>query len=256
MIFEEEKIKKLHQIVTKAGAILMGFYQTELNRFYKQDGSFATQADHASEHYLIEHLAQLLQGAGFYAEESGITESLNEYMWVIDPLDGTSNFASGIPYFCLSVALLYKNKPIIGCVYNPSTQELFYAQSGKGAYCNGVRLSVSDKKEPIQSRIAVELAHDDITIFSVVWDKVEGVRMCGASALDIAYCAAGRYDGVVLTQFMWWDIAAGIILVQEAGGLAATFENKIPDFSSKSFIASNDFLINQYLELIKDVNSI
>jgi myo-inositol-1(or 4)-monophosphatase len=256
VILQEEKIKKLHEIVKQAGSVLMEFYQTELNRFHKEDGSFATQADHASEKYLIEHLTQLLPGAGFYAEESGVTESLNDYMWVIDPLDGTSNFANGIAYFCVSVALLYKNTPVIGCIFNPSIQEFFYAQSGKGAYCNGVRISIGDKKDSMQSRIAVELAVSDFHLLKAVWYKVDSIRSCGASALDIAHCASGRYDGVILTQFMWWDIAAGIILLQEAGGGAVTFDEKIPDFSSKSFVAGNDFLINEYLKLIKDENSI
>ncbi len=256
MPLSQEEIEKLHIIVKNAGDILMGFYQTQLDRYHKEDGSFATQADHASEKYLIEELSKMIPGAGFYTEETGIIDGTSEYSWVIDPLDGTTNFAAGIPYFCVSVALTCHNEPVVGCIYNPMTRELFYAEKGKGAYCNGNRLAASNIKESKRAILAIECAEEDFAVVTSVWDFSSSIRLCGASALDIAYCAAGRYDAVILTQFKWWDIAAGIILIKEAHGFIVTFEDKVPDFSSKSIVAGNLFLVDQYLELIKDVNSI
>ena len=255
-MISEEKIKKLQEILQHAGTLVMDFYQTTLDKQHKEDGSFATQADHASEAYLIKELSLLIIGSGFYAEESGITQGENEYMWVIDPLDGTSNFSLGIPYFCIAVALMYQNIPILGCIYNPITQELFYAQKGSGAYCNDVPIRVTNQKDMEQAIVAFELDYEHLALLNCSWHFSKSIRMCGASALDLAYCAAGRYDVTILTCFKWWDIAAGIILMQEAQGIAITFDEEMPVLSSKSLIAGNKFLVPLYLELIKDVNSI
>ncbi len=256
MIVLEEVNKKVQEVIINAGNILLNYYQKDLVFNYKLDGSFSTQADHQSESYLIQELLKLIPDAGFYAEESGVKKSLNKYVWVIDPLDGTSNFSMGISYFCISIALIYNDEIVLGWIYNPVSKELFYAQKGKGAYCNGNLLNVGKKDLLKHSRVVFGLSRKDFLIISKVLPYVAGIRICGASALDLAYVAAGKYDGAFLTQFSWWDIAAGVLLISESQGSSVTFEGFIPDSSSKSLICGNLFLINSYRELINDVNSI
>lgn len=252
----EEINKKVQKIIVNAGDILVSFYQKNLIFKYKTDGSFCTQADIESEKYLMQELSQLIPGAGFYAEESGVKESLNNYVWIIDPLDGTSNFSIGISYFCISIALTYNNEPVLGWIYNPISKELFYAQKGNGAYCNDRLLIIEKKKLIKHTRIAFGISNKDFFIIFKVLPYVTGIRICGASALDLAYVAAGKYDGVFLTQFKWWDVAAGILLISESQGSSVTFEGFSVDLSSKSLISTNLFLINPFLELIGNDNSI
>ena len=128
-------------LVRQAGRILLDYFHKPLKRYDKKNAGFATDADLASESFLLKSLAPIIPDVSFCAEESGLTAG-NDYQWVIDPLDGTTNFASGIPYFCVSVALTYKGNPIFGVIYSPITDEFFYAETGKGAFCNNLPIHV------------------------------------------------------------------------------------------------------------------
>ena len=255
MVFSDDQARELQQIVKEAGAILMQYYKTSLIRTHKNDGSFATQADLASERFLIEKLQRLLPGAGFYAEESGVVKGQTDYMWVIDPLDGTSNFAHGLPYFCVSVALTFKDVPFVGVIFQPVMNELFFAQTGKGAFLAEGLLAVSAKTDFKQAFASVEsiLAQKCIGNVSL---QMSSIRSCGASALDMAYVAAGIFDVAFITKFSWWDVAAGMVLVQEAGGCVRTFKGELFGYGSESLVAGNNFLVDFGVELIKDSNLI
>lgn len=230
----------LEPIVREAGRILLSFRGTELAHTMKGALGFATEADFASEKYLIAQLKKLLPEASICAEESGQSgPHAVGYEWVIDPLDGTTNFAHGLPYFCVSVALCYEGRPIVGAIYQPITDEFYFAQEGGGAFLNGQKIAVSASKEIGKTLVACSLPYgarkkfDTLQLIEKVVQYGYGVRHCGAAALDLAYVAAGRFDGLVLVGLSWWDVAAGAVLVTEAGGHIADFSGELlkPDFS-------------------------
>jgi myo-inositol-1(or 4)-monophosphatase len=225
----------LDPIVRKAGELLLSYYGTDLELTEKKDRSFATPADLTSENYLKQALWGLLPEAKILAEESGVGEpgvGRGDYCWVIDPLDGTNNFARNISYFCVSVALTYKSKPVVGIIFDPVHDELFFAQQGRGAICNGKIMHVSNPEDSgtgsniISGKlIALGLPHDRVAriplarLADQLAYQAAGIRYMGSAALDLAYVACGRFDGAALNAYYWWDVAAGILLVQEAGGM-------------------------------------
>lgn len=240
---------QVKEIVQEAGEILLAHYQQHLTHYTKPDGSFATEADLASEKFLIERLGKLIPGASFFAEESGITTG-NDYCWVIDPLDGTTNFSRGLPYFCVSVALTHKGKRLIGVVYNPLLQELFYAVKNEGAFLNGKRLAITQEKKLARACLGFSLPYEKhgalCSLVCQVEPQVYSCRVLGAAALDIAYCAAGRFDAVVFDGLFWWDMAAGSLLVEEAGGTANEL-NGIPlSPASRSFLGGSEPILKEF----------
>lgn len=249
-------LEEVEKCARKAGEILLSYQtQTQLVRSYKSDGSFATQADLASEKYLIEALRPLVPGAGFYAEESG-QEQGNEYSWVIDPLDGTTNFVHGLPYFCVSLALTFKDQSIIGVVYHPATGELFSAQRDHGAFVKiGTSkrcLSVSNEKRLTKGMFV--MCSDDMAEFvKSLYKQPERpyIRDYGASALDIAYCAAGRFDGAFYQGTKWWDIAAGSLLLEEAGGKGSTLVGGKIGPGNSSFIGGNGLIFEEFSQMVR-----
>ena len=202
----------LQDCIRQAGALAMSYYGNPLTLILKKDG-FATQADIAVEQFLMQQLGTILPEASFYAEESGQSGDHHDgYCWVIDPIDGTTNFARGIPYFCISVALTFNGEPVLGIIYQPVLDELFYAQQSGGAWLNGVRLSKPADKQGMKLVIA--------SLWSSGRKSVKRgytLRYFGAAALDCAYLASGKLDGLEFGGVAWWDIAAGILLLKEAG---------------------------------------
>lgn len=197
----------------EAGRLLTSFYQKAEPSSYKK-GEGAAQAERSVEQFLIEKLALLCPQAYFYAEESGVSgNQQSPYCWVIDPLDGTTNFIHGFPYFCISVALAYNHKPVVGVIYQPVLDELFYAESGRGAWFNGVCMDDINTKQPYNKKVIATSwwCHEAAQHLSYT------VRYCGAVALDAAYVAGGRLDGLIAQNVAWWDIAAGIVLLAETG---------------------------------------
>jgi len=248
-------LKQVEAEARKAGDILLSYHpgSPTLVKTYKQDGSFATQADLASEKYLVEVLTALVPGAGFYAEETGIQEG-NDYQWVIDPLDGTTNFAHGLPHFCVSIALTYKNIPMLGVVYAPVSGELFSAQRDHGAFLNGERLTVSRETELRQSLVV--LCNEDMLRFfdafqAYGFDQRPHVRDYGASALDAAYCAAGRFNVCLYQSTKWWDIAAGSLLIEEAGGTFSTLAGGQIGPEDSTFIGGNKPIFAQLFQALQ-----
>ena len=251
---------KTEPIIRKAGDILLGFFRKPLERITKEaHGSFVTEADLASEKYLIVELATIIPQASFFAEESGKSGSSSDYCWVIDPLDGTTNFAHGLDYFCISIALTYKDEPIFGMVYRPITDELFWAEKNNGAYLNNEVLKVSEKDSVKKGLFGAclpygegeELAHA-LAIREKVARQSYGLRTFGAAALDIALVAAGRLDGVFFEKLGWWDVAAGMLIVQEAGGKVSDYLGRPIGSDYKTFLAANDQVYAQLLGIIQD----
>ena len=204
----------IEDAVRRAGEILLSQAKAGFSINKKDGGDIVTDVDLMSEKSLIKDLSPVLPGAGVIGEESGERPSENGYKWVIDPLDGTLNYCRGIPAFCISVALTFNDKPVAGCVYHPPTDEMFYAELGQGLMVNG---SLFKKPEACGKRLLISgygFKRGPGTFVSK--------RKLGAWALDLAYIAAGRLDAGFFPRFNWWDIAAGILLVQEGGGVIVT----------------------------------
>lgn len=246
--------KELEQILKGAGDILHSYWGKQLAHQQKRDG-FLTEADLASEAYLIKKLTALVP-ADIWAEESGKSGSHhNGYRWVIDPLDGTTNFAYGIPYFCISVALTKGDEPVHAAVYNPLHNEFFYARRGAGAWCNHQKITTSAPDSIEQAVIGLgfsyalhkrsELLKTALTVVSTV----QAVRNLGAVALDLSYLAAGRFDGILFSDLSWWDVAAGMLLVREAGGHVSDFQGGHITPTYQSCVAGGE-LVFSYLRAV------
>jgi myo-inositol-1(or 4)-monophosphatase len=195
----------------------------------KSYNNFVTQVDRASEKMFVDGLRQLLPEAGFITEENTATQQA-EYRWVIDPLDGTTNFIHGVPCFCTSVALLHHDEPILGVIYEVNLDECFSAYRKGGAYCNGKSIHVSAAQTLPESLLATGFPYYDygrmkpyLDLFADLMQHSRGLRRLGSAATDMAYVACGRFEAFYEYGLHPWDVAAGIILVKEAGGAVCDF---------------------------------
>lgn len=256
MKHEKNWLPILEPIVKKAGEIVLSYFGKPLKYIKKAQG-FATEADLASEQFLITSLKKVFPQAGIFAEESGINNP-SEYMWVIDPLDGTTNFARGISYFCVSIALSHNEVPVVGIIYNPISEELFFAQYNNEAVLNSKKIKVSTPRKFSQALIGLGLGYNPrkrskrVDAAQYIIRQAAGVRHMGAAALDLANVACGRLDGVLFGGLGWWDVAAGKIIIERAGGMITDFQgNSIkPDF--KTCMAGGDMV---YKELLKQLTN-
>jgi myo-inositol-1(or 4)-monophosphatase len=224
----------------------------------KGPANFVTAADRKAEEVLREELAKARPGYGFIGEESGRHEGSDAtHLWIVDPLDGTTNFLHGIPHFAISVALERDGAIVAGLVYNPATDEMFLAERGKGAFLNDTRLRVAGRRRLADSVISCGLPHlgrGDLELnrreMAAVQEKVAGLRRFGSAALDLAWVAAGRFDGFWEEDLQFWDVAAGIVLVREAGGYVTDFRGAAAGVETGQILAANDQLHNKLHKLL------
>ena len=211
----------------------------------KQANDFVTEVDEAAEQAIIETLLTAYPDHGIWAEESGKSHGKqdSDYVWIIDPLDGTTNFIHGFPVYCISIALAHRGIIQQAVVYDPTRNDLFYASRGRGAYLNDRRLRVSGRKHISNALISTGFPHrpgDDykkyLKIFEEMMNACVGLRRPGAAALDLAYLAAGYTDGFFEMGLKPWDIAAGSLLITEAGGLIGNFTGDAENFLEQSEI--------------------
>ena len=224
----------------------------------KAPGDFVTSADKRTEKIIIEELLKAHPNYGIISEESGfINKSNKNNRWIIDPIDGTMNFLNGIPQFAISVAYEEENEVKCGIIFNPVTNEMFSAEKGSGAYLNNSRMRVSNKKKlseallvtggPKQaSKIKKKIFSEYINIST----QVSNVRKFGSAALDMAYVACGRFDGYWQREINYWDIAAGTIILKEAGGFVDFFEPDDKAPLKRNILASNSNIHNELRDLI------
>jgi myo-inositol-1(or 4)-monophosphatase len=225
----------------------------------KGPANFVTAADRRAEEILRTELLKARPGYGFVGEEGGVHEGTDKTnTWIVDPLDGTTNFLHGIPHFAISIALQRDGKIVAGVVYNPINDEFFTAEHGKGAFLNDRRIRVAARKRLAEAVVCCALPHlgrGDLALFrrefTAVQDKVAGLRRFGAAALDLAYIAAGRFDVYWERGLAPWDFAAGVILVREAGGFVTDLEDNERTMEAGDIIAGNDILHRGVLELIR-----
>ena len=215
----------------------------------KGPGNFVSTADHRAERILRQELQHGRPDYGFLMEESGASPGSDpEHRWIVDPLDGTTNFLHGLPHFCISIALERAGEIVAGVVFDPIMDELFWAEKGVGAYLNDRRLRVSSRRQLSHALIATGTPYDPgqrarfLRQVDSVMDIVANVRHMGAAALDLAYVAAGRLDGYWEYGLSAWDVAAGMLLVREAGGYISDPESGGDPLASGNVLAANDHL--------------
>jgi len=215
---------------------------------YKGDADLVTIADRQSEALIRERIRAHWPDHDVLGEEEGLRDTGSDYRWYVDPLDGTTNFAHGYPVFCVSMALEHKGVRVAGVVYDPTRDELFAAEQGSGAYLNGQPIKVSSTSKLAESLIATGFPshkrnkNPNIHFYHQLTLRTHGVRRAGSAALDLSYVACGRFDAFWEFNLKPWDVAAGVLLVQEAGGLVTRFDGSPFTLSGDQTLATNSFV--------------
>jgi myo-inositol-1(or 4)-monophosphatase len=249
------------QAARKAGrALKRDFGEVEkLQVSLKGPANFVTAADRRAEDTLYQELTRARPGYGFLGEEGGRREGADKtHTWIVDPLDGTSNFLHGIPHFAVSVALARDDTIVAGVIYNPANDDLYTAERGKGAFLNDQRLRVAARQRLVDAVVACGLPHHgkgDLALFraefAAVQDKIAGFRRFGAAALDLAWVAAGRFDAYWERDISAWDMAAGVLIVREAGGYVTDLEGGDGMLTKGHIVAGNETMQRDLLRLLK-----
>jgi myo-inositol-1(or 4)-monophosphatase len=225
----------------------------------KGPANFVSSADRRAEETLYQELSKARPGYSFLGEEGGTREGADKsHRWIVDPLDGTTNFLHGIPQFAISIALEREDTVIAGLIYNPASEEMFIAERGKGAFMNEQRIRVAGRTRLTDAVIACGLPHigrGDLALArretGAMQEQVAGLRRFGAAALDLAWVAAGRLDGYWERDIKPWDVAAGSILVREAGGFVSDCDGGAEIFAKGHVVAGNEAIQKELLRVLK-----
>ena len=225
----------------------------------KSKNSLVTYVDKTAEKIVVDFLSELIPESGFIAEEGTSNKKGEKYNWVIDPLDGTTNFIHSIPTYCVSIALLKNNELALGVIYEPNQDEMFYAWKNGGAYLNGKSISVSSTTKISNALLATGFPYYDykridgyMNMLKWLMHNSRGVRRIGSAAIDLAYVACGRFDAFYEYSLNPWDVAAGAIIVNEAGGSVKDFEGGENYIFGREILASNLIVKNELLDKIKE----
>ena len=242
----------------KAGLLLKSRLGQKRRVTYKGAVNLVTEMDLFSEKVIVSEIRQRYSNHSFLAEEKTSTQEKSPYRWIIDPLDGTTNYAHGYPVFCVSLALEKEGEVILGAVYDPMRDELFLAKKGKGARLNGWKIHVSSTAKLSQSLLATGFPYDlrespvnNFDHFRNFALRVHAVRRAGSAALDLCYVAAGRFDGFWEMKLGPWDMAAGSLMVREAGGEATDFLGRRLGLDGKHVLASNGKIHREMMQVLK-----
>jgi myo-inositol-1(or 4)-monophosphatase len=218
---------------------------------------FVTRVDKTSEKMIVEALQPLVQGAGFIAEENTKPEKGETYNWIIDPLDGTTNFIHGVPCYCISIALMENNKIVVGVIYELNLQECFYAWKEGGAFLNGNKIQVSNANSLKNSLLATGFPYYDykwldeyLSLFKYFMKNTHGVRRLGSAAADMAYVAAGRFEGFYEYSLKSWDVAAGSLIITEAGGKVSDFSGNDNYIFGQQIVCSNSLIFDEFQAIV------
>jgi myo-inositol-1(or 4)-monophosphatase len=231
----------------------------------KAPNDFVTEVDHAAEAAIIDTLLAAYPGHGILAEESGATRGArdSDYVWIIDPLDGTTNFIHGLPTYAVSIGLAFRNQIQQAVVYDPARNDLFYASKGRGAFLNDKRLRVSKRTRMAEALIGTGFPFrtgDDLgeylRMLETVMKSCAGVRRPGAAALDLCYVAAGWYDGFFETGLSPWDVAAGSLMITEAGGLVGNFTGEAEYLHQREVVAGCPKIYGQLVQMLTPFTSV
>lgn len=249
------------KVAKQAGA----FLKLEQSRFsadsteLKGKNNLVSYVDRQAEAMIMEGLLPLFPEAVFLGEESGISGNDSaDWMWIVDPLDGTTNFIHGLPLFSVSIALCYQKEPVLGVVYEPYREECFSAVKGFGARLNGTTIAVSPAKTLENSLLATgfpyfkfEYMAEYLSLLGFLMEATRGMRRMGTAAIDLAYTACGRFEGFFEYNLSPWDVAAGVIIVREAGGTVTAFESERSPLFGHQIVASNGSIHEELLGSIR-----
>jgi myo-inositol-1(or 4)-monophosphatase len=249
------------QTAREAGQILAERFGHVLQIRNKSEIDLVTESDLASERLIIDRIKNSYPDHAILAEESGATasssrEATGEWRWIIDPLDGTTNYAHGYPCFCVSIALQHHARPALGVIYDPMRDEMFTAERGAGAALNGKQIQVSKTESLNSSLLCTGFPYDvrersefarHFTNFIM---NAQAVRRDGSAALDLAYVACGRFDGFWEEGLRAWDVAAGVLLIEEAGGRVSRYDGSNFDVHTPPILASNGLLHEQMMQVL------
>jgi myo-inositol-1(or 4)-monophosphatase len=237
-------IPEIRSIAKQAGDLLMSHFG-KVDIEYKGEVDLVTKADRESEQLIVDFIRARWPDHDITGEEGTLTKTGSDFRWYIDPLDGTTNFAHGYPVFCVSIALEHKDQRIAGVVYDPTRHEMFSAAAGIGAELNGRPIHVSKTAQLSECIVATGFPsqkrhkNPNIHFYHQITMKTHGIRRAGSAALDLAYVACGRFDGYWEFNLNSWDTAAGVLLVQEAGGSVTDFWGGPFDIASREVLAGN-----------------
>lgn len=252
-------VDKVARAAFEAGGILTARAAGGFSVSSKEGMEFVTEADLESEAFLKRELTGLLRGSSFLGEEGWDGTVPDPPFWVVDPLDGTNNYACGIPFYCVSIALVDSSGPALGCIHDPLRLETFVALRGGGAFLNSRPIRVSGENELSRVILATGFPYSrtekdlsfDIGVLERFLGRVRGLRRCGSAALDLAYTAAGRYGGFWEEKLNPWDMAAGVLLVREAGGVVTGFMEKEWSLFSRGVQCSAPGIWNEFVSVIE-----
>jgi myo-inositol-1(or 4)-monophosphatase len=247
------------KIAHEAGRLLAEFYRMRVGFELKGDFDLVTEADRASERLVVERILAHYPNHSIVAEEGGGREGSSEYRWFVDPLDGTTNFAHGYPAFNVTLALARGDEMIVGVVYDPLREEMFAAEKGSGAYLNENKIHVSSARRLADSLVSTGFPSRkrsqsiNIHFYHQLAMSTHGVRRGGSAALDLSYVACGRLDGFWEFGLNPWDLAAGTLLVTEAGGICSDMRGKRHTLKSRDLLVDNGLIHGEILESFGEI---
>jgi myo-inositol-1(or 4)-monophosphatase len=257
----EEICKQTCDLAKQAG----DFIRQERKKFnlssveHKGFNDLVSYVDKTAEEILVKELQQILPGSGFITEENTLSISGKEFQWIIDPLDGTTNFIHGVPCFCVSIALMQKEELVLGIIYEINLDECFYAWKDSPAYLNGKEIKVSAIDKLADSLLATGFPYTNfdrmkpyMDVFDFCMRKTHGLRRLGSAAVDMAYVAAGRFEGFYEYGLNAWDVAAGAFIIQQAGGKVSDFSGGDNYVFGKEIIATNKNVFQEFLKVVKE----
>jgi myo-inositol-1(or 4)-monophosphatase len=256
----ENICKQVIELTKSVGQFILNEKDKNLTIEVKGIHDFVTYVDKTAEQKLVDKLVQILPEAGFIAEEGTSVKKGDMYNWIIDPLDGTTNFIHGLSPYAISIALMENDKVILGVVHELSLNECFYAWENSGAYLNGKKIKVSEIGKVKDSLIATGFPYYDydrikpfMTTLEHFMANSHGVRRLGSAATDLAYVACGRFEAFYEYSLSPWDVAAGAFIVQQAGGLISDFRGENNYIFGKEIIACNNKVFNEFLDTVKKI---
>jgi myo-inositol-1(or 4)-monophosphatase len=259
-------LEKITIDILKLTALVGEFIKEERNKISSKNieskgiHDFVTYVDKTSEKKLVHGLKNILPEAGFIAEEQTETFVAEEFNWIIDPLDGTTNYIHGAPPYAISIALKQNDEIIIGVVHEITLDEKFYTWKGAASYLNGKEINVSQKQKIKDSLLATGFPYYDykridpfLQTLKFFMENSHGIRRLGSAATDLAYVACGRYDAFYEYSLSPWDVAAGALLVQNAGGKVSDFKGENNWLFGREIIASNNLVFNEFLQQVQSI---
>lgn len=254
----DKTIQAAREAALKAGRMLRENIGKSSEISYKGTVDLVTNFDTQAQRVIFDHLSSCFPDHDYLAEEGLNQNKGAEFRWIIDPLDGTTNYAHHFPVFTVSIALEREGEVVLGLIYDPMREEMFSAVKGEGAFLNGEEIRVSAVDDLNKSLLATGFPYDiraskvnNITHFNNLLTRVQGIRRCGSAAMDLCYVASGRFDGFWELKLSPWDIAAGALIVQEAGGLISDFQNGEFTIYGAEILASNGLIHQQIVEVLQ-----